>query len=327
MKSRMTRFLAVLVLLALLVPALSLQKAEAESYKATVYVSSMKVYASAYTGSKVLATLKKGTSVTVKSVSGAWAFITYNSKNDGYCQLKNLKSSVKTPVYTTGKTKIYKDAKASGAICTVMADYPLYMVGTNGSYYLVEDKDGQFTGYVLKSMTSANRKNPYAVKDSAKVKYTKSTTSTTMPKAIRSSQFYLASNMKPVKFRDYMVFIAQNKLGCKYSTSPNNKTTFSNHSLVQACMSAMGYTIPNRTNTVGHTGSAPYVSRKNLLKGDVVCFDVDTTNANLVDHIGIYVGQGYFIHASSAAGCVVVSTMNSGYYYKAFCWGRRYIPN
>ena len=323
----MTRFLAVFLLLALLMPALMPQKAEAESYKATVFVSSMKVYASAYTGSKVLATLKQSTSVTVKSASGSWAYISYNSKSEGYCQLKNLKSSVKVPVYTTAKTKIYKDAKASGAICTVMADYPLYKVGVDGSYYLVEDKDGQFTGYVLKSMTSSTRKNPYAVKDSAKVKYTKSTTSTTMPKAIKSSQYYLASNMKPVKFRDYMVFLAQNKLGCKYASSPNNKTTFSNHSLVQACMSQMGYTIPNRTNSVGHTGNAPYVSRKNLLKGDVVCFDVDSTNANLVDHIGIYVGQGYFIHASSAAGCVVVSTMKSGYYYKAFCWGRRYIPN
>ena len=208
-----------------------------------------------------------------------------------------------------------------------MTDYPLYKVGVSGSYYLVEDKDGRFTGYVLKSMTSASRKNPYAVSDSAKVKYNKNSTSTTMPSAVKSSQYYLASNMAAVKFRDYMVYLAQSKLGCKYSASPNNRTTFSNHSLVKTCMGYMGYTIPAKTNGVGHTGAAPFISRKNLLKGDVVCFDCDSTNGNLVDHIGIYVGKGWFIHASGTAGCVVVSNMSSGYYYRTFCWGRRYINN
>ena len=34
-------------------------------------------------------------------------------------------------------------------------------------------------------------------------------------------------------------------------------------------------------------------------------------------------GGGYFIHASSGAGLVIVSTLNSGYYKEAFSWGRR----
>ena len=320
MRSKILAVLAAALLIVLLVPLF----ASAESYKATVYSGTMKVYDKASTAGKQLTTLKKGASVTVTSTSGSWAYITY-SGGKGYCQIKNLKSSVKTPVYTTAKTKIFKTTSASATICTVTVDYPLYKVGVDGSYYLVEDKDGRFTGYVKKSMVSSARKNPYAVAASAKKSYSSSGSTTTMPSAAKSNQYYLASNMTAVKFRDYMVYLAQCKLGCLYSTSPNNKTTFSNHSFVKTCMETMGYKIPAKVNSVGHTGSALYVTRRNLLKGDVVCFDCDAKNGDLVDHIGIYVGKGYFIHASPSAGCVVVSNMSSGYYYKAFCWGRRYV--
>ncbi|MBR5379034.1 MAG: C40 family peptidase [Clostridia bacterium] len=320
MRSKLLAVLAAALLIALLVPLF----ASAESYKATVYSSTMKVYEKASTTSKQLTTLKKGAAVTVTSTSGSWAYIKY-SGGKGYCQIKNLKSSVKTPVFTTAKTKIYKTASASSVLCTVTVDYPLYRVGVDGSYYLVEDKDGRFTGYVKKTLVSSTRKDPYAVAASAKKNYSSSGSSTTMPKAVRSAQYYLASNMTAVKHRDYMVYLAQCKLGCVYSTNPNNKTTFSNHSFVKACMDTMGYKIPTKVNTVGHTGKAAYVTRRNLLKGDVVCFDCDAKNGNLVDHIGIYVGKGYFIHASPSAGCVVVSSMSSGYYYKTFCWGRRYV--
>ena len=37
----------------------------------------------------------------------------------------------------------------------------------------------------------------------------------------------------------------------------------------------------------------------------------------------IYIGNGYFIHASSAGHRVVVSNLTGGYYVRAFSWGRR----
>ena len=73
------------------------------------------------------------------------------------------------------------------------------------------------------------------------------------------------------------------------------------------------------------TGGNAFISRQNLLKGDIVCFDCDPADGDLVDHIGIYIGQGYFIHGSKTAGRILVSTLNSGYYKSAFCWGRRVI--
>ena len=60
-----------------------------------------------------------------------------------------------------------------------------------------------------------------------------------------------------------------------------------------------------------------------LKRGDVVCFDTEPTDGDLSDHTGIYLGQGYFIHSSSGAGKVIVSSLTSGYYKDNFSWGRR----
>lgn len=66
-------------------------------------------------------------------------------------------------------------------------------------------------------------------------------------------------------------------------------------------------------------------SADELRKGDIVCFNTDETDDDLTDHVGIYLGNGKFVHASSAKGKVIVSSMDSGYYKRVFSWGRRVI--
>ena len=54
----------------------------------------------------------------------------------------------------------------------------------------------------------------------------------------------------------------------------------------------------------------------------MVCFDT-VSDSDACDHTGIYLGNGYFIHASSAAKKVILSSLSSGYYKRTFSWGRR----
>ena len=44
------------------------------------------------------------------------------------------------------------------------------------------------------------------------------------------------------------------------------------------------------------------------------------------DHVGIYLGNGRFVHASSSGKKVMISSLSSGFYKKSFSWGRRLIP-
>jgi cell wall-associated NlpC family hydrolase len=60
----------------------------------------------------------------------------------------------------------------------------------------------------------------------------------------------------------------------------------------------------------------------------MVFFDTKKRRSGRVTHVGIYLGNGNFIHASSAAKKVVVYNFNEkDFYKKRFLWGRRVIHN
>jgi len=61
------------------------------------------------------------------------------------------------------------------------------------------------------------------------------------------------------------------------------------------------------------------VARRDLQPGDLVFF---TTYAPGASHVGIYIGNSRFIHASSRRG-VTVSSLNESYYNSCFIGGRR----
>ena len=59
-----------------------------------------------------------------------------------------------------------------------------------------------------------------------------------------------------------------------------------------------------------------------LAFGDLVFF---RTERNKVSHVGIYVGDNRFIHASTSRG-VIISSMNEKYWAQRYAGGRRVLP-
>lgn len=66
------------------------------------------------------------------------------------------------------------------------------------------------------------------------------------------------------------------------------------------------------------------INRQNLEFGDMVFFH--TYSRRFASHVGIYLGDDLFAHASSRSG-VTVSSLNSTYYKKRFIGGRRLSTN
>lgn len=83
----------------------------------------------------------------------------------------------------------------------------------------------------------------------------------------------------------------------------------------------LGKSIPRTSTEQSRYGT--YVSKGNLRSGDLVFFDTVGSNNGNVSHAGIYIGNGQFIHASSTQKKVVISSLASGHYSKAFVNGRR----
>lgn len=73
---------------------------------------------------------------------------------------------------------------------------------------------------------------------------------------------------------------------------------------------ALGIKLPRTTRTQREYAS--HVSRRDLQPGDLIFFSSDK-NRNGISHVGLYIGNDRFIHASSSRG-VVVSKLSEKYF-------------
>jgi Cell wall-associated hydrolases (invasion-associated proteins) len=227
-------------------------------------------------------------------------------------------------VYAKVKARLYTTASETEYVVTVYPGYPLIRLGSKGNCYHVRDYLGEFEGYVKKISVSSEQILPYEIDPSLKLYYRKTTSSTVIPKAVISQQKYLSSNMGLQEYKDFLVYIAECKVGCRYSHYADDETTFNNVSFVETCLGELGYVVNNNVTVAGHQGEQEFVARKDLQKGDVVFFATDN-DMGIADHMGIYIGKGYFAHCSPVAGAVLVSYLDSGFYAKTLLWGRRYL--
>ena len=81
---------------------------------------------------------------------------------------------------------------------------------------------------------------------------------------------------------------------------------------------ALGVELPRVSRDMANTGQR--VDRSSLTAGDIVFFKV---HGKRVDHVGIYVGNGQFLHAPSTGKDVMVSRLDQGYWSGKFMEARR----
>jgi cell wall-associated NlpC family hydrolase len=80
-----------------------------------------------------------------------------------------------------------------------------------------------------------------------------------------------------------------------------------------------GVALPHSASAISQIGNRIKVTE--LLPGDLVFFRL---MRNSISHVGIYLGNNQFIHASSTnTGSVVVSNLNDSYWAKHFALARR----
>ena len=69
------------------------------------------------------------------------------------------------------------------------------------------------------------------------------------------------------------------------------------------------------------------VDKDNLQKGDLLFFLTDRKRGIPVTHVGIYIGNGEFIHAASKKKGIIISPIYRGYYAKKFVSAKRVLKN
>lgn len=300
-------------LVCLLVFMLSGTSALAASISAVINTNNVRVYQKASTKSKSIK-VKKGLKVTVKAYSTktGWAQIT-RGKYTGYIPLKYVNRVNPVKAYAARNATVYKTASTSKKLLSVSKGDVFYVLGADGGFSRIQNKSGSKVGYIKTSDITYTK---------PKVSSSSSSASSAMPASLRSSTSKNGSSSK-AKI-EYVIYVAQNLLGKPYSSKSNPPKSFDCATFTHYCydMARKGY-IKSSAKSQGYDSRMAQISHSNLKRGDLVCFNTNEKDGDLSDHVGIYLGGGYFIHASSSGGKVMLSSLSSGYYKRTFTCGRR----
>jgi len=119
-----------------------------------------------------------------------------------------------------------------------------------------------------------------------------------------------------------MVLSAMNFLGVRYTRGGSTAESgfdcsgFTRHIFE----SSVGLILPRRADEQAKLSSLLQVKKEELKPGDLVFFN---TMRRTFSHVGIYVGEGKFIHSPRVGGAVRVEDMREAYWSKRFTGARR----
>ena len=144
-----------------------------------------------------------------------------------------------------------------------------------------------------------------------------------VPNGLASTTSAYSEGMSNAEKLEHAIYLCQSKLGKPYVYGATGPDKFDCSGLTTWAFKALGVSLKRSAYAQGYDESFPKVEGAgNLRRGDIVFFNT-ISDSDLSDHAGIYIGDGYFIHASSGAHKVVVSNLTTGFYGRVFSWGRR----
>lgn len=108
------------------------------------------------------------------------------------------------------------------------------------------------------------------------------------------------------------------QLGKPYVYGNDGPDSFDCSGLIKYVYSKVDINLPRVVADQSKIGKP--IEKKDLKFGDIVFFSNDGYG---LTHAGIYVGNGYFIHAPKSGDVVKISTISSGYYAKTYVLSMR----
>ena len=115
-----------------------------------------------------------------------------------------------------------------------------------------------------------------------------------------------------------VVALAKQYLGVPYVWAGASPSGFDCSGFVSYVYKSLGYQTNRTAADIYKNGVA--VDKSALEPGDAVFF---ASSSEAIGHVGIYIGDGQFIHASSGKGCVIISGLDESYYANMYVGARR----
>lgn len=246
---------------------------------------------------EILATASGGTSVVVLEDTGnGWYKVNFNTV-EGYMSSEYLTVST-TADAALGYGLVDTDGSSLNMRAAAGTSYDTVASIPGGTVLELEGVDNGW----------------YKVTYSGKTGYVSSDyiTITTEPDATETASSDLGAQI---------VAYAEEYLGTPYVLGGNGPNQFDCSGFTKYVYSHFGYTL-NRTAS-DQLQNGVSVSKDELQPGDLVFFKYRTSKP--VSHVGIYIGNGEFIHASTNRYVVQIDQMESGHYANVYVYARRII--
>jgi peptidoglycan endopeptidase LytE len=130
------------------------------------------------------------------------------------------------------------------------------------------------------------------------------------------------ATVKKLSKQEAMISSALSYRGVRYRYGGLSSRGLDCSGLVVRVLMNQGIAMPH--NAAALYGKGQPVAKADLKKGDLVFFHTRGRSYR-ISHVGIYLGEGNFIHASSGKGSVRTDTLLSGYYAQRYVGARRII--
>ncbi len=135
-------------------------------------------------------------------------------------------------------------------------------------------------------------------------------------------QMSASSEIADLDLRDRLILLAKKMLNLPYRFGGNGPFGIDCSAYVQKVYSFCGLSLPRSAREQFRVGEP--IDKEELSVGDLVFF---RTYASFPSHVGIYLGNNLFIHASSKSKRVTIDSLETPYYIRRYIGARRLLPD
>lgn len=318
-------FTVMLLGTALSVPAFA---AESDCIQGIAFVNAdaLRLRSEASTGSKVLASAARNEVVILLEKVGQWYRVSYNL-TEGYMHSSYLNAATRENV-ELGYGKVtasavnlrQKPATTAASLGTLARDTKCYIIGVNDGWYKVIA--GKNIGYIRSdylALTEAPYENKVSGSSPKFFRLGKSTGVTPSAAALTGTASSPSSSASASVTGSAIVAEAQKYIGAPYVAGGASPSGFDCSGYVYYVLKNLGLA-PART-PAAQMNMGVTVSKGDLQPGDIVYFI--TASSGIVSHVGIYTGNGQFLHAPNSRSTVSYSDLTTGYWSEHYYSARR----